>query len=139
MRYIWAALAAINLLVLLWMVWHLPEPVGGPRLSYDQFISISLTAMTVVLAIVALLVAYLAFEGKNQIVEKAREMAAQEVAKVIPALFAQLRQDASAQLVDLVRQEGNLIYEDLAVTGANAASTFDRSQLPDDLKEARDE
>lgn len=139
MRYIWAVLATINLVFLGWVVWQLPAPQGQPKLTYDQFISISLTAMTVVLAVVALLMAYLAFEGKNQIIEKARQMAVQEVQGIKPELIALLRQDASSQLANLVQDEGNRIYEDLAVTKHPAHTGFDVAQLPDDLKEVRDE
>lgn len=139
MRYVWTVLAAINLLVLLWIVICLPAPAGGAKLSYDQFISISLTVMTIVLAVVALLMAYLAFEGKSQIIEKAREMAKQEVEKNMPAFLDAFRKDARDGLNKLVRQEGDLIYKDLAGAGDKSASNFDGSRGLDDLKEAQDE
>lgn len=135
MRYIWAVAAALNTLLLVWLVWRLPAPDGAPKISYDQFISISLTIMTVVLGVVALLMAYLAFEGKNQVIEKAREIAAEEFRKAKPELFDQLRQDANGLLQQLVQQEGNLIYEDLATTHGGKASNFDPADIPDDLEE----
>jgi hypothetical protein len=115
----------------------LPAPGSDtPRglLSYDQFISISLTAVTVVLAVIALLMAYLAFEGKNQIVDRAREVAEQEFQKLKPQLMEELKSDAKSQVMDYVAQEHDLFF------GTKSATTIsETSDLPIDIEELKNE
>jgi type VI protein secretion system component VasK len=137
MKKIWAVMVCLNVLVLLWLVGTLPAPSQAPKLTYDQFITISLTVMTIVLAVVALLMAYLAFEGKHQIIERAKEAAIAEFEKAKPEFLDLLRNEARDRLEGFVMEEGNRLYDDLAVT--SSANGFDRSSLPDDLKEVRNE
>jgi NADH:ubiquinone oxidoreductase subunit 5 (subunit L)/multisubunit Na+/H+ antiporter MnhA subunit len=92
----------------------LPAPAPQKLLSYDQFISISLTAITVVLAVIALLMAYLAFEGKNQIVDKAREVAKQEFDRLKPQLIQDLKSHASEQVTSYLSQQNDAYNQDLA-------------------------
>lgn len=114
----------------------LPAPTaanGRSLLTYDQFISISLTAITVVLAVIALLMAYLAFEGKNQIIDKAREVAEKEFLKMKPQLIQELKMDASEQLMLHISQERE-IYE-----ASTKSETLQSpvNNVPEDLEELK--
>jgi hypothetical protein len=118
-------------------LYYLPSASNGtkPLLTYDQFISISLTAITVVLAVVALLVAYLAFEGKHQLIEKAREIAKQEFEKEKPALYKKIQESISGDLRSLVQQEGDKVVQDWQAM----SSTTEISGIPDDVKEIKND
>lgn len=121
--------------VVLTVGYWLPAPAetGGRKLlSYDQFISISLTAITVVLAVIALLMAYLAFEGKNQIVDKAREVAEKEFQRMKPQLIKELKIDAQEQVLEHIAQERAMFEES---TRANSATAD--IEVPNDLQELK--
>ena len=107
----------------------LPSPAGIPAkglISYDQFLSVSLTAITVVLAVIALLMAYLAFEGKNQIVDKAREVAKEEFEKLKPLLIDDLKNDANNQVQKFMDNHAKLYAnnptDDVASNGNHVPS-----------------
>ncbi len=116
--------------------YFLPPPnAGGGRtlLSYDQFLSISLTAVTVILAVIALLIAYLAFEGKAQVIEKAKEIAVAEFNRLKPELIAELKNDARDQLMAYVSQEKEMF--DQSVEKAPALDNI--VTIPPDVEELR--
>ena len=116
----------------------LPAPATESHklLSYDQFISISLTAITIVLAVVALLMAYLAFEGKNQIVDKAREVAKQEFENLKPQLIKDLKSHASEELTNYLSQQNDAYNQDLVVAKAVPPSNI---VVPNDIEELRND
>jgi predicted PurR-regulated permease PerM len=112
----------------------LPAPtLSNKLLAYDQFISISLTAITVVLAVIALLMAYLAFEGKNQIIDKAREVAKQEFESLKPQLIQDLKNQTSEQITDYIAQQ----YDRYSAETVTSVSTSGTGDIPNDVKELK--
>ena len=112
----------------------LPSPAGIPAkglISYDQFLSVSLTAITVVLAVIALLMAYLAFEGKNQIVDKAREVAKEEFEKLKPLLINHANNQVQKFIDSQTDLYANNQTDGLASNGNHVPSPGVREQKDD--------
>lgn len=137
MKFLWGILAFLNTVLLMWLVLRLPAPDGTPKLTYDQFISISLTVMTVILGVIALLMAYLAFEGKNQIIERAMQVAIEQFQKAKPELFIQLKKETEGKFAAYIQEQSDELYRDFAVTKGEQAVKFNVDQIPDDLKEVK--
>lgn len=136
MKWLFSVLGCLLFIgVVLTVGYWLPAPSGtdGRKLlSYDQFISISLTAITVVLAVIALLMAYLAFEGKNQIVDKAREVAKEEFERLKPYLVDEIKKDARDQVMEYVAQQSEIFNSD-----GDISSTGELFVPPGDVQELK--
>lgn len=113
---------------------------GNQQVSYADFLSISLTAVTVLLAVFGLMVAYIAFMGRKEIERRACEIAAAkaeetilnnpDIKKLIDSLSDDLRQHVDGRL----KEEGNKVYGDIVSVG----SAVDLSVPPDAKEDTND-
>jgi hypothetical protein len=91
----WAVGVLVALNVLLLIVVAAQLTLGGSAsdevsITYAEFLSISLTAITVLLALVALTIAGASFIGRAQLMEAARKAAATKADEIIREEFRQI-------------------------------------------------
>ncbi len=93
MKWAVGVLVALNVLLLIVVAAQLT--LGGSAsdevsITYAEFLSISLTAITVLLALVALTIAGASFIGRAQLMEAARKAAATKADEIIREEFRQI-------------------------------------------------
>jgi hypothetical protein len=137
MKHLWTVLAILNLLALGALWYLLPAKSSSPSggLTYDQFLALSLTAVTIVLGVIALAGAYVTFLGREQVINAARNTAESIARETADKAIYKIKEEILARLPEYVKDEGNKIYEDLVKSG----NPPDIARIPDDAKEVKDE
>jgi|GEM_PF-3352001 len=105
-------------------------PVIDQSMKYTDFISITLTGLAVMLAILGISLAILGIFGYRAIINIAAEKAEVAALKRVEA-FLQAT-DVNAMLKALVmrrvEEEGDRVYEDLSVTGGVGIPTYPKKE-----------
>ena len=104
----------------LYLVMRLPRADGATPVTLDQFLGLAMTAVTVVLAALALFVGYLAFIGKDHISNLALELAKSEVTKEIV--------DLNKKVDGILRKFESEMSSKILASDARARTDFLRNQ-----------
>jgi hypothetical protein len=143
MDYKWLGFASLVLNLLLAIVCLVfYNGAGHEKVSYEQFLSIVLTALSIMLTVFGLLMAYVALIGRREIEERAiraAEKKAEETIQTNPAikqlmerLLAEMPDQLKEHLNEKVSAEGNKLYSDMTHTVVDLT-------IPNDAKEGKDE
>jgi hypothetical protein len=116
------------------------DGTGHEKITYDQFLSIVLTALSLMLTVFGLLMAYVALIGRKEIEARAisaAEKKAEETIQTNPAikqlmerLLVEVPSQLKKHLDEKVNAEGNQLYSDIS-------HEIDLT-IPSDVKEGKD-
>jgi len=87
--------------------------------SYDTYLSVTLTALAVFLAVVGILVGLLAVWGYKTICEEAGRVASEKAEAAIAGYLSgqKIGEQLKGLVLEHVQREGDRVYDDLSVTG----------------------
>jgi H+/Cl- antiporter ClcA len=119
----WSIIGVAGLLFSV-LLYHVATVAHDHQVSYDTYLSITLTALAVLLAVVGVLVAVLAVWGYRTLCDEAGKVASNKAETAIREYLSKenVGERVRALVLEHVKQEGDKVYNDLSLTGQTGES-----------------